>query len=77
MLKAAALGLGIFLAILGLAGHAVESYKPRGKAKAESYNMLAYEQPVPHEPWKPWAIMAAGAVIIIWTFTLPQKMSGK
>ena len=80
MFKSAIVGIGIFLAGLGLSLHAIDSYTVHPKTKAEA--LAVYEAtPVPAvvtpPPWKPWAYLGAGIVIILWSATLPQRMGGK
>ena len=78
MLKSMCLGVGLFLLILGLSLHAIDSYTIKSKPVQTS----AWATPEPAkviapEPWKPWVYLGAGTILMLWTFTLPARMKGK
>lgn len=79
--KAIFLGIGITLAILGSTSLAIHSYELRGKDEAGGKGLWAVAAPIgkhiepPH--WRPWALLGAGAVISIWSFTLMAAAEGK
>ncbi len=58
------LALGIFAFMLGLESLLIDSATLAGHGEL-----------VPAE-WAPWSLMSAGAVMILYTFTLPQKLKG-
>jgi hypothetical protein len=37
--------------------------------------MPTYREVEPPE-WAPWSLMSVGAVVILYTFTIPKKMTG-
>ena len=78
MFKSISLGVGIFLLLVGVCLHGIDSYKTRRRpvATALATNPIEGKQVTP-EPWKPWAYTAAGVVAILWTCTLPKRMGGK
>jgi hypothetical protein len=83
MIKALSVGIGIFLLGLGIAFHAIEKYSVKNPVRAMATDPYSFD-PAPAatmdivtQPWKPWAYMGAGIVLILWTTTLPQKMAGK
>jgi len=82
MLKAMCVGVGVFLIVLGLLLHGVDSYTVRPSMTTQSTSMWLgslQQEPktVTPEPWKPWVYLGAGTVLVLWTFTLPTKMKGK
>jgi hypothetical protein len=82
MLRAMCIGVGVFMILLGLSLHGIDSYTVRPSATAKAtgmwYGPLQPEaRTVTPEPWKPWVYLGAGTVLILWTFTLPTKMKGK
>jgi hypothetical protein len=82
MIKSVSIGVGIFLLLLGLALHGVDSYTVRKSAAAQATGIWGGPfQPeaktVTPEPWKPWAYSGAGVILILWTCTLPTRMKGK
>jgi membrane-bound metal-dependent hydrolase YbcI (DUF457 family) len=80
MLKGFALGVGAFLLAMGICLHCIDDYTVRTHVRAttpfETKIELANVKVVP-PPWKPWAYIGAGIVLILWTTTLPKKMSQK
>ena len=82
MIKSFSLGIGIFLLVLGLCLQTIDSYTVRPSVTARATNvwygpMQPEAKTIVPEPWKPWAYLGAGAVLILWTCTLPKKMAGK
>lgn len=82
MLKSVCLGIGIFLFVLGLSLHAVDSYTVRAAAPTQATSLWGTTFQVPAktvtpEPWKPWAYLGGGVILILWTCTLPARMKGK
>jgi hypothetical protein len=64
------LALGIFTLVLGLEALVIDSatFATHGEA-------VASRELVPAE-WAPWSLLSAGAIVIIYSFTLPQKLKG-
>ena len=81
MLKAICLGVGMFLLILGLLLHGIDSYTVRPSKSAQAtgvwYGPVQPEaKMIVPEPWKPWVYLGAGTILMLWTFTLPARMKG-
>jgi hypothetical protein len=63
------LALGVFLFILGAEALVVErAVLNRGESQTAA-------DIVPPE-WAPWSLLSAGAVVVLYSFTVPKKMSG-
>lgn len=62
------LALGIFTLILGLETLLIDS------ATFANHGEGAHEL-IPAE-WAPWSLLSAGTVVILYSFTLPQKLKG-
>ncbi len=78
MIKSISMGIGIFLVILGLLLHTVDSYAVRPKrVMAGSFDPPPTAKIVEMEPWRPWAYFGAGVVLCLWTCTLPARISAK
>ncbi len=79
MIKSVSMGIGVFLVILGLSLHTVDSYtvRPKRVQAASSWESAPAAKVVEMEPWRPWAYFGAGVVLCLWTFTLPAKINGK
>ena len=77
------LALGFFLMILGVECLGVErvNLKVRDKAPApvSPFDLEAKEgsqtQIVP-PPWAPWSLLATGAVVCLYSFTIPRRVAG-
>jgi hypothetical protein len=77
MWRALFLAIGIYLMILGaecmVIDKAVMAAPPPGE--------LGLTQPtgprdvVPPE-WAPWSLMSAGAVVVLYSFTIPKRVAG-
>lgn len=69
-------GFAYFMVIIGVAMFTVESYSTRAH-KAEGGWQVSPPKHVDPEPWMPWAMIATGTVIILWTVTLPKAMKAE
>ncbi|HTN77992.1 MAG TPA: hypothetical protein VL096_22225 [Pirellulaceae bacterium] len=78
------LALGICLCIWGLECLVIEKAVLAGEAKqAEpSYGDMFNAQLAPAKreltppEWAPWSLMSSGAVVILYSFTLPRRVAG-
>lgn len=61
------LAVGVFLVILGAESLAID--------KAVLVRSEGMTDIVPPE-WAPWSLLSAGAVVILYSFTIPKKMAG-
>jgi hypothetical protein len=61
------LAVGVFLVILGAEALAIDKAV---LARSEGLTDI-----VPPE-WAPWSLLSAGAVVILYSFTVPKKMAG-
>ncbi len=79
MIKSISMGIGVFLVILGLMLHTVESYtvRPKNRQAATAFDPAPVAKVVEVDPWRPWAYFGAGVVLCLWTCTLPAKINGK
>jgi len=67
--RALFLSLGIFAFVLGLQALLIDS------ATLSSNGPGRYRELAPPD-WAPWSLMSAGAVVVLYSFTLPQKLKG-
>jgi hypothetical protein len=65
------LALGLFAVVLGIESLLIDSamLANHGEAIAGSRDVVPPE-------WAPWSLLSAGAVVILYSFTLPQKLKG-
>ena len=80
MLKSLCFGAGIFLVMVGLSLHCLDSYTTR-KRPSQVTTAFSFtpgvKKTVTPEPWKGWVYTGVGVVLILWTVTLPKRMGGK
>lgn len=80
MMRSFFLALGIYAFILGLECLVLEKavlHPSRDATAAAVAQQLApaYREITPAE-WAPWSLLSGGAVVILYSFTLPAKMRG-
>ncbi len=70
------LAIGIFLCILGVECLAIE--KAVLHSAAEQPAGFGVSRPAPREitppEWAPWTLMSAGAVVLLYSFTIPRRV---
>lgn len=82
MWRALFLAIGVSLCILGAETLAIEKAILANRSPAVvASDSLAPDLPaagkeiVPPE-WAPWSLLSAGAVVILYSFTIPRRVSG-
>ena len=77
MLRAFFLAIGIFAFVLGLECLVIEKAvlkpSPQGASGGVAQMAPAYREIVPPE-WAPWSLLSGGAVVMLYSFTIPAKM---
>jgi hypothetical protein len=80
MLRAFFLATGICCLALGLECLVVEKAELAGGAATSPASFARQAMPGNREieppEWAPWSLMSVGAVVILYTFTIPKKMTG-
>jgi hypothetical protein len=66
------LALGVYSCLLGVEALAIE----RAHLKVENQAGAADERIVEPPSWAPWSLMAGGAVVVLYSFTIPRRVSG-
>lgn len=84
MWRAFFLGIGIFLMIFGAEGLAVDTFylrlrgDPPPKTSPFDYEVKqAPQRTLTPQPWVPYSLMSTGAVVCLYSFTLPRRVAGK
>lgn len=66
------LAVGAYCCLLGVEALALD----RAVLKVDSSNaQTAWREIVPPD-WAPWSLMGAGAVVMLYSFTIPQRVGG-
>ncbi len=78
------LAIGIFLIILGVECLAVDHVDLRSHEEQQpsffSFTGAPQEGPAKQivpAPWWPWSFLSTGAVICLYSFTIPRRVQGK
>jgi hypothetical protein len=66
------LAIGAYCCLLGVEALAIE----KAVLKVDPANaQTAWQEIVPAD-WAPWSMLGAGAVVMLYSFTIPQRVSG-
>jgi len=78
------LASGVFLIVLGVQCLGVVQFtlKIRDEASPatsflDSTPQLGPQKKLTPPPWAPWSLMSTGAVVCLYSFTLPKRVAGK
>jgi hypothetical protein len=66
------LAVGVYVCLLGVQAIAVE----RAVLKPEVASEVGVQGEITPPDWAPWSLMAAGAVVVLYSFTIPQRVGG-
>lgn len=66
------LALGVYALILGAECLAIEQATLKPQVRAGQ--VVKQSRVVRPPEWAPWSLMAGGAVIVLYTFTLPKRV---
>jgi hypothetical protein len=83
MWRAFFLAIGFFIIILGVECLGVEQVTlkmreaPPPPSPFESEARLGSPKQLNPPPWAPWTLMATGAVVCLYTITIPRRVAGK
>jgi hypothetical protein len=66
------LALGVYVCLLGVQAIAVE----RAVLKPEVASEVGVQREIVPPDWAPWSLMAGGAVVVLYSFTIPQRVGG-
>ena len=83
MWRAFFLAVGISLVIIGaqclIVERVVLANSPNAQTQSESLfsdQSAGQSKDITPPDWAPWSLMAAGAVVMIYSFTIPKRVSG-
>lgn len=69
------LAIGAYCCLLGVEALAVERAVLKRDFAADANSTVQREIAPPD--WAPWSMMGAGAVVVLYSFTLPRRVAGK
>ncbi len=67
------LALGAYTCLLGVEALAIEKAILKQPKNGESRRFVEDEITPPE--WAPWSLMASGAVVVLYSFTIPRRVS--
>ncbi|HTU27521.1 MAG TPA: hypothetical protein VMF30_19080 [Pirellulales bacterium] len=78
MLRAFFLAMGICCLILGVECLVVEKAEMASGSNSATagFSLPSSSREIEPPEWAPWSLMSVGAVVILYTFTIPKKMTG-
>jgi hypothetical protein len=83
MWRALFLAIGVFLIILGVQCLGVAQFTlkihdeaPGSASLFEDTPRLGQQKILLPPPWVPWSLMSTGAVVCLYSFTLPKRVAG-
>jgi hypothetical protein len=83
MWRAMFLAMGFFLMIVGVECLGVESVRLKmhdaAPAPISPFDTEATEGPqrqITPPPWAPWSLLSCGAVVCLYSFTIPRRVAG-
>ena len=72
MLRSFFLAVGAYSCLLGIQSLILE--KAVLKSSSNTFSMSAHELVPPD--WAPWSLLGVGAVVLLYSFTVPQRVGG-
>ena len=72
MWRAMFLAIGAYSLLLGVEALAIE--KATLKPRVEPGATVATQKVITPPEWAPWSLMAGGAVVVLYSFTLPRRV---
>jgi hypothetical protein len=66
------LAVGAYVCILGVQALAVE----RAVLKADVASKSSFGSEIVPPDWAPWSLLGAGAVVVLYSFTIPRRVGG-
>ncbi len=66
------LGVGLFLLVVGLEATLIDQAAVNNPSEESGPTVVTVTPP----EWVPWSLMSAGAVTMLYSYTLPQKFKG-
>jgi hypothetical protein len=66
------LAVGTYCCLLGIEAMALE----RAVLKVDAMSAQSTWREIVPPDWAPWSLMGAGAVVMLYSFTIPQRVNG-
>jgi hypothetical protein len=76
------LAIGIVVCLLGAECLAVHKFVLKARASVaqapgESQKQLGPQKEIVPREWAPWSLLSTGAVVCLYSFTIPRRLAGK
>lgn len=66
------LAVGVYVCLVGVQALAVE----RAVLKADVAAQSGMQREIVPPDWAPWSLLGAGAVVVLYSFTIPRRVGG-
>lgn len=77
MFRSMFLALGVTCCLLGLEFQlAVDQAKLKDRPLLDEVTGVSGQRVIDPPPWAPWSLMAGGAVVVLYSFTIPRRVNG-
>jgi hypothetical protein len=73
MFRSLFLALGVYTCLLGMEALAVEQAVLK---RPEGADASVAQKVITPPPWAPWSMMGGGAVVVLYSFTIPRRVAG-
>jgi len=74
MVRAFFLAIGLYAFILGLEGLVIDKEMLHARADSVAQQAASGLREFTPADWAPWSLLSAGAVVMLYSLTLPAKM---
>lgn len=75
MWRALFLAIGVYCCLLGVEALALDQAVL--KPKVRGGQVIAPARRITPPDWAPWSLMAGGAVVVLYSFTIPRRVGSK
>jgi len=65
------LAVGVYVCLVGVQALAVE----RAVLKPEAASQAGLQSEIVPPEWAPWSLIGAGAVVVLYSFTIPRRVA--
>jgi len=76
MFRSLFLALGVTCCILGLEALAIDRALLKDRPVLDEVTGHTGQRIVDPPEWAPWSLMAGGAVVVLYSFTIPRRVNG-
>ncbi len=76
MFRSLFLALGVTCFILGMEALAIDQATLKQRPVLDQVTGITGQRVVEPPEWAPWSLMAGGAIVVLYSFTIPRRVNG-